>query len=168
MKRLPPFVLLAALLAMPGCPAPEPAPELPALPFDTVPVRIETARDTIRISAELAATEAQRMLGLMERRSLPEDHGMLFAFDREQPGDAFFWMFRTRIPLDIAFLDAGGRILVIRAMEPCPSPQAAVCPRYAPGVPYHAALEVNRGFFAARGVGVGDRVVVDEATGVAP
>jgi hypothetical protein len=60
---------------------------------------------------------------------------------------------------DIAFLDDAGRIVAIRHMAPCSSRVAVWCERYEPGVPYSAALEVNRGFFEAREVGTGDRVV---------
>jgi len=97
---------------------------------------------------------------LMERPSLPEDHGMLFVYDEVQPGSAGFWMYRTLIPLDIAYIDTGERIVAILPMDPCGSPNPAVCRLHPPGVPYLRALEVNRGHFARRGIGVGDRVVL--------
>jgi uncharacterized protein len=121
-------------------------------------VRIMTANDTVHLSVEIAETLEQQRIGLMERRSLPADEGMLFVYTEPQPGTASFFMFRTRIPLDIAFVDASGRLVAIRQMEPCTSPVAAWCERYGPGVPYIAALEVNSGYFEARGVEVGDRV----------
>lgn len=133
----------------------------PALEFPTGVVHIETATDTLRLSVEIAETNQQRALGLMERTSLPENAGMIFVYSRPQDADAGFWMYRTRIPLDIAFVDGDGRIVAIRRMEPCESPYAQACPIYSPGVPYSAALEVNAGYFAARGVGVGDRVVLE-------
>lgn len=121
-------------------------------------VRILTASDTFHLSVEIAETLEQQRIGLMERRSLPADEGMLFMYTQPQPGTAPFFMFRTRIPLDIAFLDAAGRIVAVRQMEPCTSPVATWCEQYAPGVPYTAALEVNQGYFEARGIGVGDRM----------
>jgi uncharacterized membrane protein (UPF0127 family) len=162
---LPVSLLLAAALAAcgPGEPAEEPdaaGEEAPLLAFDTVALRIATEADTLPLRAELAATDEQRALGLMERSSLPADAGMLFWYPELQPGSAGFWMFRTRIPLDIAFLGAGGEILAIQAMEPCPSQDPRFCPSYPAGVDFHGALEVNRGFFQRHGIGTGDRVLL--------
>lgn len=128
----------------------------PIVAVDTGRVEIHTATDTILVSVEIAETPEQTTAGLMQRDSMPPDEGMLFLFT--EPRTTGFWMFRTRIPLDIAFLDPDGRIVEIRQMEPCPSPNPQFCEQYAPAVPYMAALEVNRGFFDERGVGIGDRV----------
>ncbi len=149
------------LMAVGACGRDAPAPEefAPLVAFDTTAVRIETAADTFQLTAEIAETNDQRAYGLMERASLPEEHGMLFLYPELQGGDAGFWMYRTLIPLDIAFLDAEGRIIALRAMEPCGSPYPRVCRIYSPGVPYLSALEVGRGYFERRGIGVGDRVV---------
>jgi uncharacterized membrane protein (UPF0127 family) len=158
-------VLAAALAAAVACgrsDAPADAVDDAAyanvLPFDTAQLRIATATDTARLTVQVAATEAQRTLGLMERRTLGEDAGMLFVYPETQPDSGAFWMFRTRIPLDIAFIDSTGTIRAIRGMEPCESPVAQGCPTYPAGVPYRAALEVNRGYFERRGVRVGDRL----------
>ena len=138
----------------------------PLVRFDTTGVRIETPTDTFEMRVELAESEAQRTHGLMERSSLPADAGMLFVYPDAQDPDYGFWMYRTLIPLDIAFLDEEGRIVAIRSMEPCTSVYVRQCPSYEPGVPYASALEVNRGFFEERGVGIGDRVArVDGAGG---
>jgi uncharacterized protein len=141
--------------------APEPPEYVPPIQWDTGTVRIYTATDTFVLSVEIAERADQRAYGLMERPTLPEDAGMIFLYPGEQAGQVGFWMFRTRIPLDIAFLDADGVILTILAMEPCPSPEPRSCPSYPPNVPYRAALEVNQGYFARRGIGVGDRVVLE-------
>lgn len=130
--------------------------------FDTADLVIETADDTIRMTAEIAATQEQRAYGLMERPTLPPEQGMLFTYTSPQSADSGFWMFRTLIPLEIAFLDETGEIRVIREMEPCESPNPRLCPIYAAGVPYVAALEVSRGFFGRHGIGVGDRVRLAE------
>lgn len=140
----------------------------PLVSFDTARVQIVTASDTLTLRVEVAATEEQRAYGLMERPSLPPDAGMLFTYAAEQQGDRGFWMYRTQIPLDIAFLDGEGRILVILAMEPCTSPNPQLCPTYPPGVPYRAALEVNQGYFARQGISPGDRVLLPDLPGPAP
>ncbi|WFF41789.1 DUF192 domain-containing protein [Salinicola endophyticus] len=111
---------------------------------------------TLRI--EVAATADQRARGLMARDSLPEDAGMLFLYRAEQPGSSAYWMYRTRIPLDIAFLGADGTIRALRTMPPCRAEMPSRCPAYAAGVAFRAALETNAGYFAQRGLGVGDRV----------
>jgi uncharacterized protein len=135
--------------------------QAPIVPLDTGTVLVMTGTDTFRVSVEVARTHEQQSIGLMERSSLGADEGMLFVYDEPRPPDASFYMFRTRIPLDIAFVDEASRIVAIRGMEPCTSPVARACPQYSPGVPYSAALEVNRGYFQARGVSAGDRVVLD-------
>jgi uncharacterized protein len=159
-------LLLLIPLSLAACePAPEPPEYVAPIQFDTGTVRIYTATDTFVLRVEIAERSDQRAYGLMERPSLPEDAGMIFLYPGEQPGQAGFWMFRTRIPLDIAFLDADGAILTILAMDPCPSAEPRSCPTYPPNVPYHAALEVNRGYFAQHGIDVGDRVVLERGGG---
>jgi len=114
-------------------------------------------RNALRV--EVAATLERRMRGLMDRDTLAADAGMLFLYAVPQPGDAGFWMYRTRLPLDIAFLDADGRVRAVRTMPPCPSHVSYRCPAYQPDVPYSAALEVNAGYLANRGIGPGARVM---------
>jgi uncharacterized protein len=124
--------------------------------FDTTRVRLTTARDTLRLIVELAVSPEQRTMGLMERQRLAEDAGMLFVYDAMQPADAGFWMYRTRIPLDIAFLDSLGVVRSIRSMVPCPTTIAQGCPTYTPDVRYQYALELNAGFVGRHGVAVGN------------
>lgn len=167
-SRSAPALLLAAALAAcgPGEP-PEPpdagGADAPLLAFDTAAVRIATASDTLPLRVELALSAEQRALGLMERSSLPADAGMLFWYPGPQPADAGFWMFRTRIPLDIAFLGADGEILAVQAMEPCVAQDPRLCPSYPAGVEFRGALEVNRGYFQRHGVRPGDRVLLPGA-----
>jgi uncharacterized protein len=134
------------------------------LAFDTATVRLASPRDTMRLSVELARSQAQHTMGLMERRQLAPMAGMLFLYDSTQPKDAGFWMYRTRIPLDIAFIDSAGVIRAILAMSPCTATLIDGCPSYAPNVPYRFALEMNAGFFSRHGMGVGDAVLVGEVT----
>ncbi|MCC6222098.1 MAG: DUF192 domain-containing protein [Thermoleophilia bacterium] len=138
MRRL---ALIALALALAGCDG-SPA---------TDTLTIETAGGTVELAVELADSPGERSRGLMGRESLPERSGMLFLY--EEDTRAAFWMKDTRIPLSIAFLDAGGRILAILDMEPC---AADPCPVYDPGLAYRSALEVGRGAFARLGVAVGD------------
>lgn len=137
----------------------------PIVPMDTGTVSIETASDTFRVGVEVAETPDQAEIGLMVRDSLPAEEGMIFLLSEPRDPDAGFWMFRTRIPLDIAYLDEEGRIVAIRQMEPCPSPDPDLCRTYPAGAPYVAALEVSRGYFESRGIGLGDRVALRRAGG---
>ena len=156
------FLLLGgAFLACSGGKEPEADPA-PLLSFDTTRVRIVSRTDTINLLVELAKTPAQKTMGLMERTHLADSSGMLFLYDATQPGTAGFWMFRTKIPLDIAFLDSTGVIRSIRNMVPCTTATAGGCPTYNPDVPYRAALEVNAGFFQRRNVALGDRVLLGD------
>jgi hypothetical protein len=102
------------------------------------------------IQAEVAATFESRARGLMHRRSLPTDRGMLFVFP--EAGPQCMWMKNTYVPLSVAFLDERGVILNIADMQPqTEDSHCAVAPaRY--------ALEMNRGWFAAKGVRPGARI----------
>ena len=144
----------------------EPASEDGAvlLPFDTVRVRVVTRDDTLRLVVELASSPDQQQLGLMDRSRLPDSAGMLFIYPTPQPGADGFWMFRTKIPLDIAFIDSTGVIRTIHRMEPCRATLSAGCPTYPAGARFLAALEVNAGYFARHAVRVGDRVVLADTT----
>ncbi|MDT8369374.1 MAG: DUF192 domain-containing protein [Longimicrobiales bacterium] len=105
----------------------------------------EAEADTI--FAEVARTEAERAEGLMYREEIAEDAGMLFVFPT--PAVRSFWMQNTFIPLDIAFMDVSFRIFEIHPMEPESTEYVESAG------PAHFALEVNRGWFAEHGVGVG-------------
>lgn len=126
--------------------------------FDTATVRVTTPRGVTRFRVELARTGEQRTMGLMERTSLDDSAGMLFLYEKNQPADGGFWMYRTRIPLDIAFIDSAGRVVATRRMEPCTATIASGCPSYEPGAEYRYALEVKAGTFDRAGIGPGAQV----------
>jgi len=130
------------------------------LVFEKQLVPVVTGSDTVVVKAEIARSAEQRTMGLMERQSLAADSGMLFVYETDQPANAGFWMFRTRIPLDIAFADSAGVIRAILTMQPCEASLAAGCPTYVPNASYRYALEVNAGFYAQRRVVVGSRMMV--------
>ena len=130
------------------------------IPFDSTTVRIVSERDTVVAHVELAVSPDQRAVGLMERRNLPEKAGMLFVYDSTQSADAGFWMYRTRIPLDIAFIDSLGVVRVVLGMVPCETTVPEGCVSYPPRVRYQYALEMNAGFFKANAIGVGAKVIL--------
>jgi len=102
------------------------------------------------LTAEVAANDDTRTIGLMHRRIMPENRGMLFVFPRSMP--LSFWMMNTFIPLSIAYIDEAGVILNITDMKPQttdPHPSAG---------PARYALEMNQGWFAKRGIKAGAKV----------
>ena len=102
------------------------------------------------IRAEVAADSGSRSRGLMHREALAPNAGMLFVFD--QPAIHCMWMKNTLIPLSVAFLDESGVIANIADMTPH-SEQAHCAAR-----PARYALEMNRGWFAAKGIRPGMRL----------
>lgn len=106
------------------------------------------------IHVEIARTDQERQTGLMYRKSMGENEGMLFVWDREER--RAFYMKNTLIPLSIAFISAEGEILQIEDMQPLD--ETTVPSRYS--VRY--ALEVNQGAFERWGVKVGDRIMLPE------
>jgi uncharacterized membrane protein (UPF0127 family) len=114
---------------------------------------LDTGERRVRLTVEVADEPDEWRVGLMHRRSLARNAGMIFVFP--QPIRGGFWMKNTLIPLSIAFFDARGRILRIMVMTPC---RADPCPTYDPKVAYKGALEVNRGSFGRWGARRGDTI----------
>lgn len=115
------------------------------------PLQIKTATGTHNYEVEVMKTEAERAHGLMDRRSMPKDHGMLFDFDKDQP--VYFWMKDTYLPLDMIFIDHAGRVVSIkRNAKPM---DETVIPSNAPST---GVLELNGGGAAAIDLKVGDLV----------
>ena len=115
-------------------------------PLLTYPLKIKG--HSVRV--EVAVTEEEKRTGLMFRRSLGENSGMIFVYENE--GRWAMWMKNTYVPLSVAFIDRSGRILNIEDMQPLTedSHQAAGPAKY--------ALEMNQGWFARHGIGKGDKV----------
>jgi hypothetical protein len=102
------------------------------------------------VTAELAITHAEQERGLMYRKALPVDHGMLFVF--EVPDRYSMWMENTTLPLAVAFIGSDGTILNIEEMQPLTRDHHT-----AAGDAWYA-LEMNAGWFARNGIKPGDRV----------
>lgn len=156
----PALVAALGLAAATACAAPPATPQA-AITFDTAVVWVREGQDSARLVVEVAETAAQHALGLADRASLERGSGMLFQFSSQRYGGDGFQMWRTRMPLDIAFVDANGVILRVMSMEPCAETRADFCPGYYPSVEYMTALEVNRGWFAANRLGAGAVVRVE-------
>ncbi|NQW83165.1 MAG: DUF192 domain-containing protein [Alcaligenaceae bacterium] len=102
------------------------------------------------IQAEVASTEASRSRGLMFRKELSPNHGMLFVF--EQPSVQCFWMRNTFLALSIAFVLDDGTITNIADMAPLTENS------HCSSVPVRYTLEMEQGWFAKRGVSAGKKI----------
>lgn len=120
-------------------------------PFPSEVVLHPHTGDSVRVQVEIADTPEKRRYGLMYRKDMPEDHGMLFLFPRETPQS--FWMKNTVLSLDIIYINTARTIVHIGAHAtpfsetPIPS-----------GAPAQFVLEVNAGFCERHGIVSGDQV----------
>ncbi|MGE3364148.1 MAG: DUF192 domain-containing protein [Rhizobiaceae bacterium] len=118
------------------------------LPVDPSPLVAETDSGEHAFKIEIADDQAERTAGLMYRNFLPENQGMLFIFEQTQ--QVGFWMKDTPLPLDLIFIDEGGRVAGIR--EGKPLSEALI----SPGVPVRFVLELKKGTAAKAGIEDGD------------
>ncbi len=112
--------------------------------------RLDLSAGFYRIDAEVAAEQGNRMQGLMQRKAMGANQGMLFVFP--EAARHCMWMRNTFLPLSVAFLDEQGRILNIEDMQPQTDDNhcATGAARF--------ALEMNKGWFAAKGLKAGTRI----------
>lgn len=103
-----------------------------------------------QIDAQVAITPSQHAIGLMYRKELDQQEGMLFIFPSS--GMQCFWMKNTQIPLTAAFLADDGMILNLADMKP--QTEESHCPIK----PVRYVLEVNKGWFSKRGIKPGMRL----------
>ncbi|MGI9387428.1 MAG: DUF192 domain-containing protein [Methyloligellaceae bacterium] len=121
---------------------------------------LESGERTFRFEVELAAEAEERRVGLMHRREMGADRGMLFDFGQVQP--VSMWMRNTYIPLDMLFIDEGGEVVNI-AHDTVPHSEAVL----SSAGPVRFVLEVPAGTSRLLGIGPGD-VVRHEAIGNMP
>lgn len=122
--------------------------------FDREAMTIVTAGgESVDLQAEIAETREQRTQGLMGRRELAPDGGMLFLI--EPPGRGF-WMRGTMLSLTVAFISACGELVDFADLEPL-SEEIKNTDR-----PYAFALEMQRGWFADHGIAPGDVIQLPE------
>ena len=152
MARLPKILLLlSAIVATLFGPAPGRAAPAESL-------IVHAGGSAYRFEIELATTPDQRERGLMYRKSLGANAGMLFMYPDEEP--VAFWMKNTLIPLDMLFIKADGQIVHV-ARNAAPLDETPI----ASGQPVRAVLEINGGAADALGIKEGDTVEYKGAAG---
>lgn len=125
--------------------------EQSAAGLQQVPLTITSANGKHDFIVEVALTDEQQAQGLMFRKSLDANRGMIFP--RDPPGDASFWMKNTLIPLDLIFVRTDGSIARIAdnavpmSLDPIPSLE-----------PVGAVLEIAGGRSAQLGIKPNDKV----------
>lgn len=118
----------------------------PGQPQTQLP-RIELTSGMYRIQAQVAYTPEQREIGLMHRKEMPQQEGMLFVFER--PGVQCFWMKNTLLPLTAAFVADDGRIVNLADMQP------QTLDSHCSAEPVRYVLEMNQGWFAKKNIQAG-------------
>ena len=146
-------VLGAAMLAVPAfvvslaVTAPTIAQEAMALPVDAEPLIAVTAKGEVPLRIEIADEPGERAMGLMFRKDLADDQGMLFVFEQTQP--VGFWMKNTPLPLDLVFAGPDGKVLDV--LPGIPFSEAVIAPQE----PARFVLELKAGTAAKTGIARG-------------
>ena len=140
-------IAAAALLGI-GCAAPAMARDQGQPQMDLR--RIDLTAGMYRIDTQLATTERQREIGLMFRKEMPQQEGMLFVF--EIPGVQCVWMRNTILPLTAAFVADDGTIVNLADMKPMTEDS------HCSAKPVRYVLEMNQGWFAKRGIKAGAKL----------
>jgi uncharacterized protein len=150
-KTLIAVLLLCAAAFSCSAPAGE---SKPPSALGTMPV---TYPNGTTIRAEVALNVLDQARGLMFREKLTPDAGMLFVFMQE--AERGFWMYRTKIPLDILWMNANHEIVEISAdTPPCPEELHDACPSFGGNTPAQFVLEIGAGQAAAQDLKIGDRL----------
>lgn len=124
----------------------------PAAAFELSKASVLSGGRTHEFRVEVARTRSQQIKGLMFRRRLDADAGMLFVYRRA--ARIGMWMKNTYVPLDMLFIDRTGMIVEI-AQRTVPLSTTVIPSKK----PVMAVLEVNAGTVARLGIEIGDRVV---------
>ncbi|WP_409567933.1 DUF192 domain-containing protein [Methylobacterium sp. E-025] len=142
---------LLGMAALPSALAPASAEEARQARSQTEPLSIRSKDGTHRFDVEVMRDDAGRTRGLMFRRTMAPNHGMLFDFERSEP--VAMWMKNTYLPLDMLFIRADGTIARVAADTEPLSTAIIASPE-----PVLSVLELNAGVAAKLGIKAGDRV----------
>ena len=108
--------------------------------------------NSVQFNLKVACKDEDKQIGLMNQKSLPQDNGMIFVYDKE--GYLSFWMKNTYIPLSIAFLDKNKKIVDMKNMKPHDLTPVVTNTRAI------YAIEMNLDWFTSNGVKIGDTLTI--------
>ena len=148
MKLLQFFLFIFLLIFLSGCIKKTHDPKQTA---------IYIGKNLIKINAEIADDSQEMAKGLMFRKHLNEDSGMLFIFENEE--QQTFWMKNTLIPLDIIFIDKNFKIVDIRYTIPC---EKDPCRLYKSTKPAKYVLEMNGNFTSINKIKTGESIILNQ------
>ena len=137
------YILLTTLLMGQGIASAQGSPQ-------TQLQRITLSVGIHQIDTQLAATSEQREIGLMFRKDMPQNEGMLFIF--ESPSQLCFWMKNTLLPLTAAFIADDGTVVNLENMKP------QTTDSHCSSKPVRYVLEMNQGWFSKKGVRPGSKI----------
>ena len=123
-------------------------------------IQLKTADKTYNLLAVIAKTPDEQAKGLMGRKDLPEDEGMLFVYETDVTPS--FWMKNMKIPLDILFIGSDYKIKHIAQKVPPCQTEDDKCIRYPSTIPISYVLELQSGFTEKYNVQAGDSIVLNE------
>ena len=116
---------------------------------DVVQITLKGKKDSVSYFVELAVTPQEAQTGLMWRKSMPQNQGMLFVFP--QPKIIKMWMKNTYIPLDMVFINSQNQVICLRENAQPLDESVITCP-----YPVQKVLEVNAGQIKAQNIHLGD------------
>ena len=120
-------------------------------------VLIDNGKNLIKVNVEIADDNNERINGLMFRKNLDKNSGMLFVFDDEK--NQTFWMKNTLIPLDIIFIGKDMKIVDIKHATPC---NEDPCKLYKSSRPAKYVLEMNINFTIENNVKIDDKITLNQ------
>ena len=119
--------------------------------FPLIPITLQGKENAVFYFVELADTPEKAQTGLMWRKSMPQNQGMLFIFP--YPRIISMWMKNTYIPLDMIFFNAEGQVICLRENAPPLDESIISCP-----YPVNKVLELNAGEIKAKNIMLGDKL----------
>lgn len=118
-------------------------------------ILVNSKQESVTVSAEIADTPGKKALGLMFRKKLAQNQGMLFIFDK--PCKPSFWMLWVSFPIEAIFFSEDGRAIEIINMKPGLTPLF-----YKPNKPAIYVLEVNKGFSQQNRITKDSRLILEK------
>ena len=151
-----PFALMVTSLLMSGCMTSDTVE--PAYRGDATVTFLQGDQILLEVTCEVAETEEEREVGLMNRDHLDSDRGMLFVLD--PPREVTFWMKDTNIKMDIIFMDVNGTVIGVARADPEPDTPDHLLKRYPGGGTVGWVVEIVQGLSQQNNITAGSRMMI--------